>query len=317
MIEAGEPACTSVGATYFTMVRPTLRGQLHTSCNRCACVVPCGDVWPRHAAVGQDGLQQRGVDDAAHRKLGQHGAVVGRVQSLAAVVPHARNAAAAAAARAAEHAVGVGRHAPLLREVVRAVLAPVKLVSGAEADLALGKAREGLACGHLSAELVVGEELVAPRRPAGLRRGPREQRVRLLPLQLDAIVEVTQPEDSVEARARNLAHDRARARARARGAAAAGTAAAADPSRCAVGRAQWEQALDPMVVGVALRSAALVGGEVAVDKEEGSPSHAQAHCDRALVAQAVADAAWYLCGSWLSRSGPEPGLGLESGSGQG
>ena len=49
-----------------------------------------------------------------------------------------------------------------------------------------------------------------------------------------------------------------------------------------------------MVVGIALCGAALVGGEVTVDKEEGSPSNAQAHCDRTLVAQAVADATRYL-----------------------
>ena len=100
-------------------------------------------------------------------------------------------------------------------------------------------------------------------------------------------------------------------------AAAAATADAATTAAAAAGRAQWEQALDPMVVGVALRGAARVGGEVAVDEEEGRPSNAQAHCDRTLVAQPVADAARYLCGSWLSRSGGVAGVGSGAGAGAG
>ena len=42
-------------------------------------------------------------------------------------------------------------------------------------------------------QLVVREQRVAPRRPARLRRGRREQRVHALPRQVDAVVEVAQP----------------------------------------------------------------------------------------------------------------------------
>mmetsp|Transcript_50239 Transcript_50239/g.117719 ORF Transcript_50239/g.117719 Transcript_50239/m.117719 type:complete len:309 (+) Transcript_50239:201-1127(+) len=249
-------------------------------------------------------LVQR-VVHVAHAEVGEHRPVVGGVELVDGRVVVQLDVARLRAAAAKEHAVSPRGDTRLLRAVVRVLLLGVELVRWPEAQLALQEAAEGEAPAHLQPELVVAREhaqtlarALLRRRPAGL---PRlclllgcEELVHDRAVAVHAVVEVAQPEDTVEPR-----RDGALART------------APPRARGSLGRPEVERLVDARKVEVAPVHRALVRREVAADEaERRAPDH-QRDAHAALVAERVGHACRHLRGVHAPHARHELGRGEE------